>query len=216
MPVFSKNDKNILFIHIPKTGGSSVTDFFRSRGWDVGDEDRSSLTKPGGANYLRKISPQHLHAGLVNEIYDLEKFDAVFSVVRHPFFRFKSEFAFRNPGIPASELSPRLVEEWSFAEIEKYRENKSWADNHFRPQVDFITAKSILFHQENGLSEIADLEASLDNSRLENVKDDVAISISNRSRFDSSLVPLSPKLQRRLRSTYRQDFRKLNYSGRWV
>ena len=214
VPVFSKDDKNVLFMHIPKTGGSSVTAFFRSRGWVVSYEDRSSLTKPGGTNYLRRISPQHLHAELIEEIYDLEKFDAVFSVVRHPLSRFKSEFAFRNPEVPISEISPKLVEEWSFWALGQYRGNRSWADNHLRPQMDFVTPKSLLFRIENGFSEIEDLESSLNNNRDQTLEKCADFPIANKSRFESDLIPLSPKLKRLLLRFYRTDFQKLNYSRR--
>jgi hypothetical protein len=31
--VFRRDDKRVLFVHVPKTGGTSVEELFRRRGW---------------------------------------------------------------------------------------------------------------------------------------------------------------------------------------
>lgn len=212
MPVFAKDDRRILFIHIPKTGGSSVTKHFADSGWDVSYLDKSSISDPQSANYLRKISPQHMHAEHLNNIFNLSKFDFIFSIVRHPVSRLKSEFAFRNPNVKQNELSADLVNAWWESELKKYKKNKNHLDNHLRPQVEFLTKASAIFKLENGLSKIFELERSLSTSNVKNANFELKENKKvNSSVYSSEEVPIASKTIRSLKRLYRKDFMTFNY-----
>lgn len=63
MPVFVKNNLKVLYVHIPKTGGTYIEDLFRQNGFDVKFWESNLL---GGA---LRCSPQHYHHELLNNIF---------------------------------------------------------------------------------------------------------------------------------------------------
>ena len=82
-----------------------------------------------------KISPQHYHALLLDQIIRWDAIDLCFTVCRHPFHRLKSEYYWqRDLGIaPASQ-----ADEWLARVMEQFSNEPSAFDNHLRPQVEFI------------------------------------------------------------------------------
>lgn len=135
MPVFSKDKINILFLHIPKSAGSTIEKIADDLGWE---ESFSIRGKPLKKIKYCKASLQHLHVQPLESILDFEHFDSIFTVVRNPFSRFKSEYYWqRNQGI--TELS---VDDWVSDTFEKYQANSYIYDNHIRPQVEFIPSST--------------------------------------------------------------------------
>src|SRR5690554_502775 len=118
MPVMSKHDVNILFIHIPKTGGTTIEDVFRRSGFSVSYYEPRAKTKLGSPNKIRLCSPQHMHAYQINSIFDLSKFDYVFGVVRDPLTRAVSEYWMRNHPRPSSD--PEVFDSWWRSALKKY------------------------------------------------------------------------------------------------
>ncbi|MDP4546876.1 sulfotransferase family 2 domain-containing protein [Marinobacter sp. MDS2] len=131
MPVFSKGKVNILFLHIPKSAGSTIEKIADDFGWEESFSIRGKSLKE--IRYC-KASLQHLHVQPLESILEFEQFDSIFTVVRNPFSRFKSEYYWqRTQGI--TELS---VDDWVSDTFEKYLGNSYIYDNHIRPQVEFI------------------------------------------------------------------------------
>ena len=147
MPVLIKDQRAVLFIHIPKTGGSSVVADLADYGWrelfsirGVSSDDLS----------FTKASPQHFHADLLASIFNFSEFESVFAVTRHPFNRVKSEYYwhFRDS---QTKPDPKTWLEDCFA---KARRNPYLNDNHIRPQVEFIPKDadvSIFKLEEDGI-----------------------------------------------------------------
>lgn len=54
MPLFHKNNKRILFIHIPKAGGTSIEQFFKRNGWEMEFYDGGGK---GTKNEFTRCSP---------------------------------------------------------------------------------------------------------------------------------------------------------------
>lgn len=132
MPAFIKGSKKIFFVHIPKTGGSSIEEMMIKSGWQCTFRN----TRPAG---FIKISPQHYHAELLHTIIDLKKFDFCFSIVRDPVSRFISEYKHRNWLKQNSQLSMQIdINQWAQRVFKAYRHNQSIFDNHLRPQSEFI------------------------------------------------------------------------------
>lgn len=131
MPIFKRENKVVLFIHIPKAAGSSIEKIAVNSGWTESFSIRGKSLND--ISYF-KASPQHLHAEVLNALFYLNDFCSVFTVVRNPFDRFKSEYYWQlSQGITSD-----TVEEWIKNTFKGYSENPYIYDNHIRPQIEFI------------------------------------------------------------------------------
>ncbi|WP_277209743.1 sulfotransferase family 2 domain-containing protein [Isoptericola croceus] len=206
MPVFTKDERNVLFIHVPKTGGSSVEKHFVGAGWEMSYHDgRMGKGKP---NYLRTCTPQHMHGQLLQETLRLGRFDAIFMVVRDPVARFRSEYVMRHK----QELSTTAdaVEAWAEHSFERFERNPFVHDNHIRPQVEFLVRKAQVYRLEDGLdAAMEDLNARFDLG----VPTEIAkVRTSEKTRGISSAdVEVSETLDARLERFYAEDFRRFGY-----
>lgn len=131
MPVLTRGGRSILFIHIPKTGGTSVEKAAEKMGWTL--QFTIGGIRAGTDSFIR-ISPQHFHATLLEQAFRLDAFDRILAVCREPFARLKSEYYW--------QLQNRLTEQspdrWIDDVLESARTAPSAYDNHLRPQAEFI------------------------------------------------------------------------------
>ena len=144
MPIYLKKNEKILFVHIPKCGGSSFSDFLIRKKYE------ESLTVRGKAIKdieFWKSSPQHLHRDVLKKLLNFEKFDKIITIVRDPFERLKSEYYWQlNAGIiKDKEILPG---KWFDNLIDKYHTNNYIYDNHIRPQNEFLINESKVFKLE--------------------------------------------------------------------
>jgi len=131
MPVFTNGERKLLFIHIPKSAGSSVERIGRNRGWIESFSVRGHSLRE--TSYY-KATLQHLHAEPLSQIFNFNEFDCIFTIVRNPFDRIKSEYYWQlGQGITSFK-----VEDWVPMMFQGYRENPFLCDNHIRPQVEFL------------------------------------------------------------------------------
>ena len=143
MPVFERGSIRNLFIHIPKTGGSSLEKGLRDAGF------RQSYWSREKTAY--GCSPQHLHAEALQKTFDVSSFDLVFTVVRDPVDRAVSEFNMRRPAEAGEDSGDEQFRRW-FSWCRKSIGRRPWAlDNHIRPQVDFMVPDCRVFRFEDGL-----------------------------------------------------------------
>ena len=142
MPIFSKEGKSILFVHVPKAGGSSIEAFFELNGFKI-----AYLDTGGGdsLNHLTRCSPQHMHADMLKANLNLNAFDYIFMVVRHPFSRLKSEYLMHEENRRVSFRA------WVYRIFDSYRVDSYVADNHIRPQSQFYLPGANVFKIEDGL-----------------------------------------------------------------
>lgn len=205
MPIFRKDGKSILFVHIPKTAGSTIEQMFGKSGFDV--LYRDPHTRPGSVNRLRRCSPQHMHASMLAGLFRLEQFDAVFMTVRDPIARFRSEYAMRATSlVPSAEA----VEQWADRAFADYNRDSFLFDNHLRPQVEFLLPGAHVYRLEDGLERaVADMSRRLGIDVTTEVPR--AMDRARESGIPSSKVELSPRLIARLRAMYHQDFVAFGY-----
>ena len=143
-------EKKILFVHIPKTGGQSVTKYLLQ---NLGEKTNLKNSKYGLINNKKsKIKgPCHFHHLLLREYKSLgliENIDDYFkiSVVRNPYSRFVSAFYFNN-----------LQDKFSYADVLKqlpFEDKNLDLYRMFIPQVDYLKIGGKikidkLFYQEN-------------------------------------------------------------------
>lgn len=143
MPVMMKDGKRVLFVHIPKCGGSSLEKELSLRGWRELLSIRGIHTKE--LTFI-KCSPQHMHGEQLRFLFNLAEFDEIVSVVRNPFDRFRSEYYW--------QLQQKMVsvppEQWIEETLECYHENPFIYDNHIRPQTEFLIEGMKWFKLEEG------------------------------------------------------------------
>jgi hypothetical protein len=143
MPVFVKGGQRVLFIHVPKTGGTSVEAFFESNGFDSFYLDRGE--SPDSLNPVRSCSPQHMAGDLLRDLFDIAKFDFAFMTVRHPVSRFLSKFVMET----GERSNVERLETWIAEEFARVLVNRAHMDNHLRPQVDFLVEQAKIFRLED-------------------------------------------------------------------
>jgi hypothetical protein len=135
MPYFKNNDVNILLIHIPKTGGTSVECYFSYK-FDI------QLNNKSLSNFLDiplnniNSSLQHITYNQIlqyNNVFNVN-FDniKILTIVRNPYTRFVSDLFWH--GIINMHTSLDDV----FQTIQKYIVASNY-DNHNIPQYIFIT-----------------------------------------------------------------------------
>jgi hypothetical protein len=151
VPIFRIQNKLVLFIHIPKTGGSSIERLLSQHG-KVGFLQEDHVAWVWG-----KCTPQHFHSEIYRALFRQKIFDYVFAVVRHPYSRALSSYMMHKMGqAPDSMHLSREVgfSEWVFRALAVADRDPYVLDNHLRPQHEFITTNVELFRFEDGLSSV--------------------------------------------------------------
>lgn len=153
MPIFTKDERSVLFVHVPKTGGTSIERMLIKAGWDVGLR-ATPKTHPAQMPFLR-VSPQHYHAEILRNTLRLGRFDATFLICREPLARFRSEYAMRNKA-RSDAGSAEHVEAWTRTVMRRAQRNPYVFDNHVRPQHQFVVPKARIFRLEEGMDSIVE------------------------------------------------------------
>ena len=154
MPIFRTNNKDILFIHIPKTGGTSVENFFKANSFAVlfYDDAGNKTQYLNSLNNLTKCSPQHMHGDLFKAYFDLSKFSSIFMMVRHPVERIVSEYNWRMRIAKIEKTKNTEINTWINEALQAYSSNPYIYDNHLRPQWHFLLDNCKVFKLEDKMN----------------------------------------------------------------
>jgi hypothetical protein len=207
MPVLSKDRTNVLFIHVPKTAGTTIEKAFAQSDFSL-----TYRTKKGApANLVTRCTPQHWHKELLETIFELDKFQLIFMLVRHPYTRFCSEYAMRSKN--RSMYAAEHVESWLRMKLEAYQSDSFLNDNHFRPQAEFFVPDAKVFKFEDGLAPLFDSlrqETKLDISFNQ---DSPRYMVSKKqSGMSSADVMLNTATKIMLNEFYEIDFKRFGYN----
>jgi hypothetical protein len=203
MPIYKKDGKAVLFVHVPKVGGTTIDHIFRSNGWLVTFQDGGG--QPDTILRHLKCSFQHFHADLLTQFLNPDSFDAVFTVLRDPLARLQSEYLWRRQHAqqPVSDFNT-----WTKEMFSRYRFNRFLLDNHIRPQCEFILPGAQVTVLEAGLarvfeklSETLNMPFRYDETRVHNAS------------ISEAEIEISARTVRRIRRFYARDFRLHNRHG---
>jgi Sulfotransferase family len=208
MPIFRKDGKNILFIHIPKTGGSTIEQVFKDSGYR--EDFRDGKMGAGTINHLRRSTPQHMHGSVLRQTFQLGRFDLIFMIVREPLARFRSEYLWRNRHTEVS-LDPTAIERWGYAAFDDYARNPYIHDNHLRPQIEFHVPGALVYYFEDGLDEVV-RRLNADHGLGVNPVVPRVRTAEGTTGASSGDVTITPRLERRIREFYYEDFHTFGYA----
>jgi hypothetical protein len=208
VPIFTRDDRAVLFVHVPKTGGTTLEKMMVGAGWEVGFR-ATPRTHPAQAP-LHRVSPQHYHADLLAQTLRLDRFDTTFVVTRDPLARFRSEYAMRNKRHAAAGTAAH-VEEWTRSIARRVRRNPSVLDNHLRPQHEFLVPGARVFRLEDGMGAIVGA-----------LNEDAGLGLSHAvpqhllsgrdGRIASRDVQVNAAVERWVREFYARDYELLDYA----
>ena len=141
MPYYRNKDINLLYIHIPKTGGTTIEEYF-SKKYNIPLRNESLYKRiyeytPLEKKYYKKCSLHHYTYNDIIEqkdILDVNTKDIkIVSSVRNPYKKIISDLFF------FKMISKDSTPEFVFTKIQHFI--KQNPDNHSTPQYKFITNK---------------------------------------------------------------------------
>jgi len=134
MPLIDLNTRQIFFIHIPKTSGSSLY-------YNLKKLEKDCVSVRG---HVDGIPLTHLHVEMAEkhwpDYYSYQKF----TIVREPKQRLLSGYLYHKKHTETLED----FDQWFSKLCVMLDNNRSWMRNHFRPQVDFIPKDTKIFDIE--------------------------------------------------------------------
>ena len=205
MTLFIQNNHSILFLHVPKCGGSSVDKLFKSNGYSSTLEMRGLPPQD-----CLTASPQHQTCEKLKSIVNMKKLEDIFIIVRNPYARIVSEFnwQFRN----TEQCDKPEINEWIVESLAKSATDSSFSDNHFRTCLDFIdeSLPCNIFKLEDGIEFIAEFYIRENNSIS-----DIEIPTEKNAKSFSSPADkseLNTKAIQAINQFYKYDFKAFGYN----
>jgi len=147
MPFIERDAKRILFVHIPRTGGSSIEK-------SLSDVAPLRFLYPGKLPFLH-VSPQHLTFPDFKSLLGTDFFNYCFTVVRNPYRRIESIYGMRTALARErfiKNVSPFNI--WLQVNLSHASKDPFYLDGHLRPQTDYIGSGMNVFRYETGLQNI--------------------------------------------------------------
>jgi hypothetical protein len=151
MTIYYKDNKKVLFIHNPKTGGTSIHHVLDSSGW--------SFVKAVKINSI--TSTEHIGYSDYIKLFGnyVAKFDFIFTIVRNPYDKLQSEYSFSKTTLPFAS--------WFTDSMTKYALSTSYSNNHFKHQHEYVGPDVRVYRFETGVYNIVnDLEKQLQTTLL--------------------------------------------------
>lgn len=185
--------KIVLFVHIPKTGGTTIEDYYRTIG-------RLSIFS---RNSWGLCPPQHWDAEIINDLIPPEFYDYAFAVVRHPYDRVLSEYKYRCD-LGSVDPARTRFSDWFSAAAKACRTDPRTLQNHMRPQAEFLFADVEVFKFERGLGTIiADVDRKLEVMESRE--------IPHSKRGGERVVQIGESDLQLVREFYERDFYEFSY-----
>lgn len=215
----SRPDHKIMYIHIPKCGGTSIEQFFdmchaENLWFNRWDRDRDGFIEKYGHlcdDHRMDFEPQHYPAEILKKLIPGYDHYFRFSFVRHPYTKLLSEYfwsenkTLTNP----PDFDPAHFDFWCRVKLADSR------GSHFEPQVNFLDNTMDFIGRYEQMTQ--DFERLLDllfknGFSLPEGKPPKLEQINATGSGKEMLVPLLwRKTKRLIYRTYKQDFKQFGY-----
>ena len=199
MPLLRVNKKNVLFVHIPKTGGETVEHYLRQVA-------RIGFFHSNSRQRLFDCTPQHFDNEIYRVLFPAGFVDYSFAFVRHPVDRIISEYKMRI-GSRFQQNKPVLTfSQWLEKSVKLLQEVPRYLDNHLTPQSKFLNPKTKLFFFESGIE-----------LNLRQVGKDIGVEfnfseiIHRQKSFEGAKLIVKDSDLNTIKSIYSEDFLKFGY-----
>jgi hypothetical protein len=203
MPIFSNQNEYILFIHIPKCGGSSIEKVLKKH-------SQHMFLFYADEKHEFPCNPQHFQYNLLRHLTPKVDVTPSFAIVRHPLLRIISEYKYKQrllnkKGKPSGTIAKEISNYFKDYSFDPYIH-----DNHIRPQIEFVSANTRIFKLENGLENAVKFSCSILNSEDQAVEfSDYSFPTLKKSEYET--LALSGKTINQVQSFYSLDFKAFNY-----
>ena len=204
MTLFIKDKQSILFLHVPKCGGSSIDRLFKDNGYTATLELRGLPPQD-----CLVASPQHLTSQNLKSIVNMKELNNIFTLVRNPYERIISEFnwQFRD----AKPCNTPDINAWVIESLKNASNDLSYSDNHFRPSIDFIDSGQPckIFKLEDGIEYIVEYFVREQGStkKIDIPNEKKAQSFANSIKKQE----LNPSAITKINQFYKHDFEAFDY-----
>ncbi len=148
MPLFRANSRSLLFVHIPKTGGSSLVKAL--------SDLCTTWFSTGVLPESMAVSPQHMPIDDLRAVLPDAPWDIAVAVVRNPYDRLESEYRYRTKAQRNRFGETPTFAVWVDRHLSRAAQDPTHLDNHLRPQVSFVDEDVQLHRYEDGLRDLAD------------------------------------------------------------
>jgi hypothetical protein len=204
LPFAEIGGKKVLFVHIPKTAGTSV------EAW-LGEVSGAPLRMFSvGIPAAMKCTPQHLRMVDLRHFFGEGFFDYAFTLVRNPFDRIASEYRMRAQlaGDSFFKHTPTFSY-WIDHNLTRAAAAPFHLDNHIRPQWQFIGSQVRVFRMEDGVNAaLGQVAADLGIAPPETVPHKLATADGPETPWDRGDIL-------RVSEFYARDFKEFGYDPEW-
>jgi len=204
MALFTKKDKKIFHVHIPRTGGRYIKEVFLQNDYEICHDDYDQS--------IYGISIMHLHYPLYEMLEDVSS-SKQFAIVRDPFTRFASAahcmikewYSDMEDEIYSNLESKEGL--WQF--IEYHAITKRYNANWMRLQHEFISNKTLVYRYEDGLGKnfIDWFNQSFD----ETIDHKEYSYFGHPKELLENKIKENKKIESNVRLYYKDDYERLNY-----
>ena len=153
--IYEREGRRILFVHIPKAGGSSVRKMIESQGWKIAEKDRPLPTRMSREIQVPDSKQsKHQHRAL-RDLWD-RTCEYEFTIVRNPYDRIFSKAKQQAKEFGIEYPHPLGFINWVTDLFKNVipKNGPGVDDNHFRSQFEFIGEGTDWYRIEDQIPEL--------------------------------------------------------------
>ena len=210
MPVFhikvEEREAKILYVHIPKAGGISVSNFFRKIGFTEHFGRENAKLFP-----IMKYPPSHLDYKTICSLFHIEQFDLRFTIVRNPYERIRSDYKYAMKVNPGLRDKPINMNVWINKVLDGYVGDEYFLGHHIKPQHLFVGEKiEHVYKKESGHQVILEDVVKKIGGEINQPWDELVPTV-NVGDEKYELEEFEPQILERIQELYRLDFERFGY-----